>query len=190
MNQDAKTATILLLKGLFYRQDNERAFFELLNNSYGIISEYFDNIGLEVRVDESDGYAYLLNKVYEDDEEPLPKLITQRELNYKTSLLCVLLRKKIADFDMQSDDERAIISKEDIVSSLLLFLDVKFNEVKLLKEIDATIKKVQDIGFLKKIKSDEEIYEIKSSIKAFVDGFWLDEFDKRLKEYKEAGLWS
>jgi len=101
-----------------------------------------------------------------------------------------LLRKKIADFDMQSDDERAIISKEDIVSSLLLFLDVKFNEVKLLKEIDATIKKVQDIGFLKKIKSDEEIYEIKSSIKAFVDGFWLDEFDKRLKEYKEAGLWS
>ena len=90
MNQDAKTATILLLKGLFYRQDNERAFFELLNNSYGVISEYFDNIGLEVRVDESDGYAYLLNKVYEDDEEPLPKLITQRELNYKTfPALCI-----------------------------------------------------------------------------------------------------
>jgi hypothetical protein len=190
MNQNAKIATILLLKGLFYRQDNEKAFFELVNSSYGAISEYFSNIGLEVRVDENDGYAYLLNKTFEDDQDSLPKLITQRELNYKTSLLCVLLRKKIADFDMQSDNERAIISKEDIVSSLLLFLDIKFNEVKLLKEIDSTIKKVEEIGFLKRVKTDDELYEIKSSIKSFVDAFWLDEFDKRLKKYKEAKIWS
>ena len=190
MNKDAKTATILLLKGLFYKEDNERAFYELLNNSYGVISDYFENIGLEVRVDEGDGYAYLVNKVYEDEKDALPKLITQRELNYKTSLLCVLLRKKIADFEMQSDNERAIITKEDIVSSLVLFLDMKFNEVKLLREVDTTIKKVQELGFLKKIKTDDEAYEIKSSIKAFVDAFWLDEFDKKLQEYKEANLWN
>jgi len=190
MNQDAKIAIILLLKGLFYRHDNEKAFFELVNNSYGAIAEYFDTIGLEVRVDENDGYAYLVNKVYEDEQESLPKLITQRELNYKTSLLCVLLRKKIADFDMQSENERAIITKEDIVSLLMLFLDVKFNEVKILKEIDATIKKVEELGFLKKLKIDDEAYEIKSSIKAFVDASWLNEFDKRLQEYKEANVWN
>ncbi len=190
MNKDAKTATILLLKGLFYKEDNERAFYELLNNSYGVISDYFENISLEVRVDEGDGYAYLVNKVYEDENDTLPKLITQRELNYKTSLLCVLLRKKIADFDMQSDNERAIVTKEELVSLLSLFLDMKFNEVKFLREIDTTIKKVQELGFLKKVKSDEESYEIKSSIKAFVDAFWLDEFDKKLQEYKEAGVWS
>ncbi len=173
---------------MFYKEDNERAFYELLNNSYGVISDYFENIGLEVRVDEGDGYAYLINKVYEDEKDALPKLINQRELNYKTSLLCVLLRKKIADFEMQSDNERAIITKEDIVSSLVLFLDMKFNEVKLLKEVDTTIKKVQELGFLKKIKTDDEVYEIKSSIKAFVDAFWLNEFDKKLKELDEKKI--
>ena len=190
MDKDAKIAIILLLKGLFYKIDNEKAFFELTHNSYGVIVEYFDTIGLEVRVDENDGYAYLVNKTFEDDSEALPKLIQSRELSYKVSLLCVLLRKKIADFDMQNENERAIVTKEDISSSILLFLDIKFNEIKIQKEIDATIKKVEELGFLKKLKIDETAYEIKSSIKAFVDATWLDDFDKKLKEYKEAKVWN
>ena len=190
MNKDAKTAIILLLKGLFYRSDNEKAFFELVHNSYGSIAEYFSTIGLDVMVDENDGYAYLKNKVYEDDEESLPKLIQNRELSYKVSLLCVLLRKKIADFDMQNENERAIISKEDIASHIVLFLDIKFNEVKVQKEIESTIKRVEELGFLKKLKTAEEVYEIKNSIKSFVDAAWLDTFDEKLAEYKEANIWS
>ncbi|MCK5294405.1 MAG: DUF4194 domain-containing protein [Arcobacteraceae bacterium] len=190
MNKDAKVAIILLLKGLFYKNDNEKVFFELIHNSYGVIAEYFSTIGLEVMIDENDGYAYLKNIVYEDEEESLPKLIQNRELSYKVSLLCVLLRKKIADFDMQNENERAIVSKEDIVSSILLFLDMKFNEIKIQKEIDTTIKKVEELGFLKKLKIQDEVYEIKSSIKAFVDATWLDEFDKKLEEYKKSKLWN
>ncbi len=190
MNKDAKTAIILLLKGIFYKKDNEKAFFELIENSYNPIIEYFQTIGLEVHIHEDDGYAYLQNITYEDEEESLPKLIASRALSYKVSLLCVLLRQKIAQFEMQNEDERAIINKEDIISNLLLFLDIKFNEVKLKKEIESTIKKVEDLGFLKKLKSDEASFEIKSSIKAFVDASWLDNFDKKLEEYKKAKVWS
>jgi len=190
MNKDAKTAIISLLKGLFYKADHEKAFFELTHNSYASIIEYFETIGLDVRVDENDGYAYLVNKVFEDESEALPKLIQNRELSYKVSLLCVLLRKKIADFDMQNENERAIISKDDIVSSILLFLDIKFNEIKILKEIESTIKKVEELGFLKKLKIDENSYEIKSSIKSFIDATWLNDFDEKLKEYQESKVWS
>ncbi len=190
MNRDARIAIILLMKGIFYKKDNEKAFFELLNNSYGSIIDYFETIGIEVMIDENDGYAYLKNKIYEDEDENLPKLINTRELNYKVSLMSVLLRKKIADFDMQSDDERAIISKEEIISQILLFLDTKFNEIKIKREIEATIKKVEELGFLKKLKTTEEVYEIKSSIKSFIDASWLDNFDKKLQAYKDSNIWS
>jgi len=189
MNFDAKVATTLLFKGLFYKSDNESAWLELLENSRGMILEYFETIGLSVEVDEVEGYAYL--KTIESDEESpqLPKLITARELSYKVSLLCVLLRKKIVDFEMQNESTRAVISKDDIVSNIVLFLPQKFNEVKLYKEIDNTIKKVEDLGFLKKLKSSENSYEIRSSIKAFVDAQWLSEFSQKMQEYKEE-QWS
>ena len=190
MNKDAKIAIILLLKGLFYKKDNEKAFYELIENSYGTIVEYFENMGLEVILDENDGYAYLQNIEYEKEDDVLPKLIQNRELSYKVSLLCVLLRKKIADFEMQNENERAIISKEDIVSMLFLFLDIKFNEVKIKKDIDTTIKKLEELGFLKKLKLSNDTYEIKNSIKAFINASWLDSFDKKLQEYKEAKVWN
>jgi hypothetical protein len=190
MNHDARVAIILLLKGIFYKTENEKAFFELLTNSYGAIVEYFDTIGLEVLIDEEDGYAYLQNKSYEEEQEALPKLLGSRELSYKVSLLLMLLRKRRADFDMQNEHDRAVVTKEDITSELLFFLDGKFNEVKIQKEIESTIKKVQDLGFLKRLKSDDEAYEIKSAIKSFIDAKWLNDFDLKLQEYKEANVWN
>ena len=190
MNKNTKTAIILLLKGIFYRKDNEKAFFELSQNSYNTIVEYFENIGLEIHIHEDDGYAYLKNIDFQNEEESLPKLITNRTLSYKVSLLCVLLRKEIVRFEMQNENERAIITKEDIISMLLLFLDSNFNEIKLHKEIESIINKVEELGFLKSLKSEEKAYEIKSSIKAFVDASWLDNFDKKLIEYKEANIWN
>jgi len=185
MNFDAKVATTLLLKGLFYKSDNESAWLEMIESSRGVISEYFSVIGLSLEVDEVEGYAYLKTIETEEDTPALPKLITARELSYKVSLLCVLLRKKIVDFEMQNESSRAVITKEEMLESLLLFLPEKFNEVKLHKEIESTIKKVEDLGFLKKLKSSEHSYEIKSAIKAFVDAQWLSDFDARLQEYRE-----
>ncbi len=187
---DARVAIAILLKGIFYKDDNQKAWSELIENSFATIKEYFEVIGLDVIVDESEGYAYLRNIEYEDDSLAIPKLIHSRELSYKVSLLCVLLRKEIVDFDMQNDSSKAVVSKEDIKKQILLYLPQKFNEVKISKEIDTTIKKVEELGFLRKLKSSEENYEIRRSIKAFVDASWLDNFNEKLKEYKESKKWS
>ncbi|MBD3807311.1 MAG: DUF4194 domain-containing protein [Epsilonproteobacteria bacterium] len=189
MNYDARMATTLLFKGMLYKSEYEKAWYELIENSRGTISDYFEIIGLEVVIDENEGYAYLKNIDFEEEEQELPKLIQSKELSYKVSLLCVLLRKRIIDFEMQSESMRATIKKEDIVQSLIMFLPQKFNETKLYKEIDTTINKVQELGFLKQLKSSEEVYEIKSSIKAFVDAQWLSDFDAKLQEYREQ-RWS
>lgn len=190
MNTDARVAIIILLKGIFYKSDNEKAWSELVENSYGAIKDYFEIIGLDVVIDESEGYAYLKNIEYEDENLSVPKLIQSRELPYKVSLLCVLLRKEIVDFDMQNESLRAVISKEDIKKQILLYLPKKFNEVKVSKEIDSTIKRVEELGFLRKLKNQENSYEIKRAIKAFVDASWLDDFNEKLNEYKKAKKWS
>jgi len=190
MNHDARRAIVLLLKGIFYKKDDERAFFELTENSRYAIAEYLQTIGLEPVIHEEDRYAYVQNIAYEEDEDTLPKLIPNRPLGYKVSLLCVLLRKKIALFESQSDNERAIITKDDLSSELLFFLDVQFNEVKVQKDIETTIKKVENLGFLKRLKTDETSYEIQKAIRSFVDAQWLDAFDKKLQAYKEAKIWN
>ncbi len=190
MNIDARVAITLLLKGIFYQNDNEKAWSELIENSYASIKEYFEVIGLDLLIDEGEGYAYLKNSEYEDESLSVPKLIQSRELSYKVSLLCVLLRKEIVEFEMQNESSRAVISKEDIKKQILLYLPQKFNEVKVSREIDATIKKVEELGFLKKLKNQEENYEIRRAIKAFVDASWLSDFDAKLLEYKEDGKWS
>jgi hypothetical protein len=83
---------------------------------------------------------------------------------------------------MQSDESRAIISKADIVEMFELFLTESSNEVKQIKEIEISIKKVVDLGFLKRLRESNN-YEITRVIKSFVDAQWMDEFDKRLDEY-------
>lgn len=186
MNMDARVAISLLLKGLFYKSDNPKAWDELIEGSFGAVSDYFEVIGLSVVCDESEGYAYLQNKVYEDAEKTPPKLIRSRELSYKVSLLCVLLRKSIVNFDMQNEDTKAVITDDDIKEQMLLFLPDKTNEVKTRKDIDANIKKVVELGFLRKLKNQEGTYEIKRSIKAFVVAQWLSDFSAKLDEYREV----
>ena len=188
MNIDARRAIVMLLKGLFYKSDNEKSWNELIENSFGAIKDYFEVIGLEVIIDKNEGYAYLQNIEYDEDEEAPPKLIRNRELSYKISLLCVLLRKRMVDFDIQSDDAKAIITLSDMKDMMLLFMDIKTDEVKVSKELESSIKKVHELGFLRVVKNQDGVYEIKRSIKAFVDAQWLDEFSQRLAEYKEGYL--
>ncbi len=189
MQQEAREAIVLLMKGLFDRRDNEAAWGALTGAAHGTIADYFEVTGLEPVIDEAEGYAYLRQSEPREGESPLPKLIPARELSYKVSLLCVLLRKRIADFDMQSDDFRAVVTKEELLEQLLLFMPETFDEVKLRRELESTIRKVEELGFLKKLRGEAEHYEIRRSIKAFVDAQWLAEFDTKLQEYREAELW-
>jgi hypothetical protein len=188
MNKETKTAIILLMKGILYKKEHEKPFFALINH-YGAVSDFFETIGLQVLIDENDGYAYLRNIVFEEDEDALPKLISSRELSFKVSLLCVILREKLSEFEMQSDNEIAIVTQEELTERLLIFLENEFNEIKIKKEIETTINKVEELGFLKHIRQQEGVYEIRSAIKAFVDAQWLEDFDTKLKAYKEAKPW-
>ena len=183
MSFEAREAIVRLLKGVFYKEDEEKAWFALLQEEASI-KEYLQTIGLELLIDSAEGFAYVRNVENEDEQKSLSKLVSKRELSYKVSLLVVLLRKRLVDFELQNDNYKAVVTLEEMQEEMQNFVQERYDEVKLQKEIIATIKKVEELGFLKKLNTKENTYEIRPAIKAFVDAQWLGEFDKKLKEYK------
>jgi len=118
------------------------------------------------------------------DEAAVPRLIPRRALSFPVSLLLALLRKKLAEFDASNSETRLILTRDQIVAMVRLFMPASSNEARLIDQIDTHINKVVELGFLRKIKGQDSTFEIRRILKAFVDGQWLSEFDQRLAEYR------
>ena len=158
-----------LLKGIVYSH-NEKVWDELLKpENEADVKRYFADINLELIIDKSEGYAYLKQRVSEDEEEEAPKLIERRQLNFHVSLLCLLLRKHLIENDREGESTKAILTKEEIINMIKPFYRETTNEATQQKQIEAAMKRVVDEGFLRKMKTEDEQYEINRIIKAFVN---------------------
>ena len=185
---DLPLAVTQLMKGVVYRDTHERAWRHLLQLQPQV-RDYVAVLGLQVVVDEAEGYAFCRQRPPDearddtDPENPLPRLIPRRPLSFHVSLLLALLRKKLAEFDAQGGDTRLMLSRDQIAEMMRVFLPPTSNEVRLADKIDAHIGKAVDLGFLRPAKNAEPVYEVRRILKAFVDGQWLADFDTRLAEY-------
>lgn len=147
------------------------------------MADHVDALGLHVVVDEAEGYAFLRSQPDDEDRPDVPRLMARHALGYQVSLLLALLRKRLAEFDAASADPRLVLTRDEIVEMLRLFLRDSTNEVKLENSIDSSLKKVVDLGFLRKLRGDENRYEVRRIVKAYVDGQWLADLDRQLDAY-------
>jgi hypothetical protein len=171
------------MKGVVYRDTHDRAWRSLLELQPQA-RDYVATIGLDIVIDEAEGYAYCKQRDPDpDDPDPLPRLIPRRSLSFHVSLLLALLRKKLAEFDAQGADTRLILSRGQITEMIRVFLPPTSNEARLADQIDSYLNKCCELGFLRPVKTSEQAYEVRRILKAFVDAQWLDDFDKRLAEY-------
>jgi hypothetical protein len=76
------------------------------------------------------------------------------------------------------------MTEQDIVDMVSLFRPESSNEARTLDRLRADIKKVVELGFLRKLKGQADTYEVARILKAFVDAQWLEEFDARLADYR------
>ena len=172
-----------LMKGVVYRDTHDRAWHSLLELQPQA-RDYVDVLGLQVVVDEAEGYAFLRQRpVDPDDSASLPRLIPRRALSFHVSVLLALLRKKLAEFDAQGAETRLMLTRDQMVEMVRVFLPETSNEARLTDQIDTHINKVVELGFLRPAKNSEQTYEVRRILKAFVDGQWLADFDTKLAEY-------
>jgi Domain of unknown function (DUF4194) len=178
-----------LMKGVVYRDTHDKAWRHLLQLQ-AQASDYVAVLGLTVVVDEAEGYAFLRSRPEEQDPDPdrpaPPRLIARRSLSFHVSLLLALLRKKLAEFDASNSDTRLMLTREQIVDMVRLFMPPTSNEARMVDQIDAYIGKVIELGFLRRVKDSPSLFEVRRILKAFVDGQWLADFDAQLARYAAA----
>jgi len=174
---------ITLMKGVMDR-DNDPGRWQSLLELQTRVRDHVAIMGLELILDEAEGYAYLRQRPMREAEEELPRLVPRRQLGYQVSLLLALLRKKLAEFDATSGEARLILSRDDIVEMMRLFLPETANEARLMDRVDAHINRIADMGFLRRLRGTNNQYEVRRILKAFVDAQWLGELDQRLSTYR------
>ncbi len=178
---------IKLLQGPIF--SDEPATWNLLLKHEGEVQAHFAQIGLEVRVHEEDGFAYLHQPPLEDDEGhtlSLPRLVRRIPLNYHTTLLCVLLREQLDLSETSNlDSSSCVLTKKQIQDLLLPFLPERTNEMTAYRKVDTTINHVVELGFLKRMtqQADAEYFEVRRIIKARVTAEQLLEIQERLQRY-------
>jgi hypothetical protein len=170
-----------LFKGVVYAETDEKIWQSLLGLA-SHVRDYVAVLGLDLILDESEGYAFLKSR--EDPDGTLPRLIPRRQLTFDVSLLLALLRGRMLEFDTNSSELRLIMTEQDIADMVSVFLPESSNEARILDRLSANIKKVLDLGFLRRLRGQPGTYEVARILKAYVDAQWLEEFDARLADYR------
>jgi len=178
---------IALMKGVVY-EENDPALWQDLFDLQARTRDYISVLGLELMLDDAEGYAWLRTRPTTAETHGPPRLVTRRQLSFPVSLLLSLLRKKLVEFDAGGGDSRLILSRDEIVELLRVFLPAGSNEARLVKQIESHLNKIIDLGFIRRLRNTENQFEVRRILKAFVDAQWLTEFDQRLEEYQTAVL--
>lgn len=189
--RDLSALVISLLKGVIY-QETDPSLWSGLLSLQGRVRDFVAVLGLELVLDEAEGYAFLRSRVVAEDDPTarLPRLVVRRPLSFSVSLLLALLRKKLSEFDASGGGTRLVLTRDEIVELIRVFLPESSNEAKLIDQIETQLNKIVDLGFLRRLKvgganqDGQAVFEVRRILKAFVNAQWLSDFDVRLAEYR------
>ena len=176
---------VKLLQGAVY-DDSPKIWNDLLQYQFEI-SQYFEKIAVELIVEKQDGYAYI-KQISIDEENNTIGLVRRMPMTYELSLLCVLLRMLIDDFEISNTDQHNLyISHKRLKEELEIFFKEQSHKVRMLKELDRYIEQAEGLGFLKVIDKDTKIkdefqYEVRRIIKAKITNDKLEEFKRKLQQ--------
>lgn len=177
-------SAIRLMQGVVYQETD--AWDDLVRHQ-GAVRDHFAVVGLEVVIDDDEGYAYLRTADTPEGEDALPRVIRRRSLTYADSLLLVLLRKRLAEFESAGDPGQLVLTHDEIVEMIQLFLARSTDEAREAHQVDASINRLVGMGFLRQLKDRKGTWEVRRILKAYVDAETLSDFSAKLAEYAEAG---
>ena len=181
---ELSSVVVQLLKGVLYSEESPVLWNALLTLQ-ARVRDYVVVLGLELVLDEAEGCAFLRSRVEaEADSSTGLRLVTRRQLSFPVSLLLALVRKKLAEFDAGGGETRLILSRDDVVEMIRVFLPEGSNETKLIDQVDTHLNKIAELGFVRHLRGQEHTIEVRRILKAFVDAQWLAEFEQRLAAYQ------
>jgi Domain of unknown function (DUF4194) len=182
MYKEYSLSLISLLKGVVYAHQPE--IWENLVTYEHDIKKYVAAMGLELWLDKSEGYAYV-RQIESVDNLSMPKIADKRQLNFHVSLLCLILRRHLLETDAQGGSGKTTISHQDIINRMQSFLPYVADEAKQQDKLSASVNKVIDMGFLRKMEDSGNDYEIHRIIKGYVNADVVENSLTKLRAYAE-----
>jgi len=175
-----------LMKGIVER-DASAALWQGLLNHQARVRDHIAVLGLELVLDEAEGFAFLRQRTQLEGEPELPRLVARRQLGFSLSLMLALLRKTLAEHDARGGDTRLVLTSAQILDLVRLFQPDTANEARLADRVDKDIAKVVELGFLREMKGREQTFEVRRILRSFVDAQWLGQLNERLAGYATHG---
>ena len=172
--------------------DDDRKYWNDVLNHETSVRDYFSKIGIELILNRQDGFAYLKQMEFAEDDKTRPiQLIRKTPLTYEVSLLCVLLREWLDESEVKMSGDKLFVTGRQIKERVDLFFRDKANRKRLLDKFDSLIKTARDLGFLylnkeEPLNPDNTQYEVKKRIKAKINNEKLEELKEKLKQHVES----
>jgi len=185
-------AIIKLLQGPVFRDEDK--YWLMVRDNQVPLAGFFGEIGLTFIYNEQDGFAFIQQTMAMDDEseDRLPRLVRRYPLTYEQSLLCVMLREWMEEFDSTPEKgTRLIVSRKQIWERIDIFLKDTNNLSRVQKQFDTTINQLsKSIGILRIVKEDENDsdnsrFEVRRIIKAIISNEKLEDFMNKLMAHAE-----
>ena len=176
------SAIIKLMQGVVYSESDEDTWLTLERIGAGV-RDHFATLGVEVVVDDNEGYAYLRSLPENEGDEPLPRLVRRRALTYNVSLLLVLLRKRLMEFETTGGEGRLVLTTEQVVDMLRLFQADSSNDARVVDQAETTIRKAAELGFVKQLRGQSDHWEVRRILKAYIDAQAVSDFADSLRAH-------
>src|SRR5215469_9434634 len=165
----------------------EKTSWEQLLQYQVELTRFLQQLGLILVLEKEDGYAYL-EQIRLDEEEPTVGWVRRIQLGYEESVLLVLLRDMMAEFEVGEAGARELVKKRrEIKEYAELFFRENASRVRFIRDLDRLIDRVEELDFLEKVEhhelADEQKFRVKKIIKARVDNEILENFKQQLSEH-------
>jgi hypothetical protein len=170
----------------------EKTAWEQLLQYQAELTRFLQQLGLVLILDKEDGYAYL-EQARLDEDDNVTGWVRRIQLGYEESVLLVLLREMMAEFEVGEASTRELIKKRrEIKEYAELFFRENASRVKFVRDLDRLIDRVEELDFLEKVEhhelADEQKFRVKKLIKARVDNEVLENFKQQLSAYAVGSI--
>jgi hypothetical protein len=138
------------------------------------LREHLEVLGMRLVVDDVENYAYL--RQLDELPEGMPRLVRRHALTFTATVLLILLRQQLATAESDGDTPRLIVTTEEMVESMRLYHRDGTSDEKIAYDINALV----NLGYLRRLRGETDVFEVRRIIKALVTADWIAEFGDRL----------
>jgi hypothetical protein len=177
---------VRLLQDAVYTEDSD--LWTVLLRMRTRIDAYFREIGLQLVVNEEDGFAYLV-QMHSEDGLAVPQLFRRDRLTKGVAIIGVILRELLLNFDETIHDEsKLVVDKGDIVTLVTPYYPATNDEIARNKKIDSDIARSEKLGLIRSVISrDGEVrFEIRRIVKARFPLALLKELKEKLQGHVDT----